>query len=129
MADAAGRRPHLIETDASSTFVCDYVTGVNRVLSLPPYLLVDNIGRNFEVWRFQSDEVEPAARTRYDLTSYPDDPMASLLDVDLHAAFLRRDNRELVAVNHYGRVRGFDLAAPVARLQPAWEVQLLGDTE
>ena len=129
MADAAVRRPHVVETDASSSFVCDYVAGVNRVLSLPPYLLVDNIGRNFEVWRFQSGDVEPAARTLYDLTAYPDDPMASLLDVDLHAAFLRRDRRELLAVNHYGRVRGFELPSPSARLRPAWELQLLGDTE
>ena len=129
MADAAGRRPHVIETDASSTFVCDYVAGVNRVLSLPPFLLVDNIGRNFEVWRFQSDEVEPAARTLYDLTSYPADPMASLLDVDVHAAFLRRDHRQLLAVNHYGRVRGFDLPVTASRLRPTWELQLLGDTE
>ena len=129
MADAAARRPLAIETDASSSFVCDYLAGVNRVLSLPPYLLVDNIGRNFEVWRFQSDEVEPATRTLYDLTSYPDDPMASLLDVDLHAAFVCRDRGELLAVNHYGRVRGFDLAAPGTRMRPARELQLLGDTE
>jgi hypothetical protein len=130
MSDAVAlHRPAVIETDASSSFVCDYVAGVNRVLSLPPYLLVDNIGRNFEVWRFQSGDVEPAARARYDLTSYPDDPMASLLDVDLHAAFLRRDGRELLAVNHYGRVRGFELPAPAVRMRPAWERQLVGDTE
>ena len=129
MADPSARRPLVIETDPSSSFVCDYVAGVNRVLSLPPYLLVDNIGRNFEVWRFRSDEDEPAARMLYDLTSYPDDPMASLLDVDLHAAFVRGDRGELLAVNHYGRVRGFDLAAPGRRLRPARELQLLGDTE
>jgi hypothetical protein len=129
MADAAARRPDVIETDASSSFVCDYVAGVNRVLNLPPYLLVDNIGRNFEVWRFRPGEAQPAARALYDLTAYPDDPIASLLDVDLHAAFLRGDSRELLTVNHYGRVRGFELPAPAARLQPAWELQLLGDTE
>ena len=130
MPDAAAlRRPAFIETDASSSFVCDYVAGVNRVLSLPPYLLVDNIGRNFEVWQFRPGDVEPAARARYDFTSYPDDPMASLLDVDLHAAFLRHDGGELLTVNHYGRVRGFELPAPAVRMRPAWERQLLGDTE
>lgn len=130
MSDTAARhRPAVIETDASSSFVCDYAAGVNRVLSLPSYLLVDNIGRNFEVWQFQSGHLKPAVRARYDLTSYPDDPMASLLDVDLHAAFLRRDGRELLAVNHYGRVRGFVLPASAVRMRPAWEVQLLGDTE
>lgn len=128
--DAAGlHRPVVIETDSSSSFVCDYVAGVNRVLSLPPYLLVDNIGRNFEVWHLLSGDLQPAWRARYDVTSYPDDPIASLLDVDLHAAFLRRDGRELLTVNHYGRVRGFELPAPAARMQPAWELQLLGDTE
>jgi hypothetical protein len=129
MADAPARRPDVVDTDASSSFVCDYVAGVNRVLSLPPYLLVDNIGRNFELWRFRPNEVEPAARTLYDLTSYPGDPMASLLDVDLHAAFLRGECRELLAVNHYGRVRGFDLESSAAHIRPLWEVQLLGDTE
>ena len=60
------RQPTVIDTDASSSFVCDYVAGVNRVLSLPPYLLVDNIGRNVELWRFQSGDREPAARALYD---------------------------------------------------------------
>jgi hypothetical protein len=123
------RQPTVIGTDASSSFVCDYVAGVNRVLSLPPYLLVDNIGRNVELWRFQSSGPEPTARTLYDRTSYPDDPIASLLDVDLHAAFLRRDGHELLTINHYGRARRFDLPAPAAHMEPAGELQLLGDTE
>ena len=130
MSDALTlRRPTVIETDASSSFVCDYVAGVNRLVGLPPYLLIDNIGRNFEVWRFQSGDREPAARALYDLTSYPDDPIASLLDVDLHAAFLRSDGHELLAVNHYGRVRRFELPAPAVRMRPTGELQLLGDTE
>jgi len=123
------RQPTVIDTDASSSFVCDYVAGVNRVLSLPPYLLVDNIGRNVELWRFQSGAREPTARALYDHTSYPDDPIASLLDVDLHAAFLRRDGHELLTVNHYGRARRFELPLPAAHMEPTGELQLLGDTE
>jgi hypothetical protein len=119
----------VLETDASSSFVCDYVAGVNRVLSLPPYLLVDNIGRNFELWRFAPGGREPAGRARYDQTAYPGDQIASLLDVDIHAAFVRREGRELLAVNHYGCVRAFDVPPPGARLEPVWERQLLGDTE
>ena len=130
MSDSlALRQPLVIETDASSSFACDYVAGVNRVLSLPPYLLVDNIGRNFEMWRFPQGGAEPVARARYDHTSYPDDPIASLLDVDLHAAFLCRDGGELLAVNHYGSVRRFELPARASRMVLAGEVQLLGDTE
>ena len=130
MSDSlALRQPVVIETDASSSFACDYVAGVNRVLSLPPYLLVDNIGRNFEVWRFPPGDLEPATRALYDLTSYPDDPIASLLDVDLHAAFLCHAGRELLTVNHYGRVRRFELPSPASHMLPAWELQLLGDTE
>lgn len=123
------RQPAVIETDASSSFACDYPAGINRVLSLPPYLLVDNIGRNVEVWHFQSGDHEPSARARYDLTSHPGDPIASLLDVDVHAAFVRGDGRELLTVNHYGRLRAFDVPAPAERMHPAWERQLLGDTE
>jgi hypothetical protein len=121
-------RPAVVETDPSSSFACEYPSGINRVLSIPPYLLIDNIGRNIEVWRFRPGELVPAARARYDLTSYPDDPMASLLDVDLHAAFVHGDGRELLTVNHYGRVRGFALP-PAPHMRPAWERQLLGDTE
>ena len=47
---AALPQPAIVATDPSSSFVCDYVAGVNRVLSLPPYLLVDNIARNVELW-------------------------------------------------------------------------------
>jgi hypothetical protein len=122
-------RPTVLDTDAASSFACDYVAGVNRVLSLPPYMLVDNIGRNVEVWGFQPGNREPATRARYDLTTYPDDPIASLLDVDVHAAFVRLDGHELLTVNHYGRARRFALPAPSARLRPTGELQLLGDTE
>ena len=122
-------QPTPIETDSSSSFACDYVAGVNRVLSLPPYLLVDNIGRNVEVWRFQPGDRAPIAQARYDLTSYPGDPIASLLDVDIHAAFLRRNGQQLLTVNHYGRVRRFELPAQSARMWPTGELQLLGDTE
>jgi hypothetical protein len=129
MSHAPAFQPVIIHLDAPSSFFCDYVTGINRVLSLPPYLLVDNIGRNFEVWRFESGGREPVGQTRYDLTSHPGDPIASLLDVDIHAAFLRGDGRELLAVNHYGRARAFHLPAAGARMQPIWERQLLGDAE
>ena len=122
-------QPAVITTDASSSFACDYPAGINRVLSLPPYLVVDNIGRNFEVWRFPPGALEPSARSLYALTSYPDDPIASLLDVDVHAAFLRRDGRELLAVNHYGRVRRFEMPSPDPHMRPSEQLQLLGDTE
>ena len=121
--------PAVIETDTTSSFVCDYVAGVNRVLSLAPYLLVDNIGRNIEVWRFRKNGLEPIERARYDRTSHPGDPIASLLDVDLHAAFVRGGGRELLTVNHYGRMRRFALPAESAELQSAGELQLLGDVE
>jgi hypothetical protein len=122
-------QPSSVDTDPSSSFACDYVAGVNRVLSLTPYLLVDNIARNVEMWRFEPGAGEPFARARYDLTSYPNDPDASLLDVDIHAAFLRHGARELLTVNHFGRVRRFDLTTQTAHLQPTGELQLLGDTE
>jgi hypothetical protein len=121
--------PAVIETDTASSFVCDYVAGVNRVLSLAPYLLVDNIGRNIEVWRFQKNGLEPIERARYDRTSHPGDPIASLLDVDLHAAFVRGAGHELLTINHYGRMRRFTLPALSVELQSAGELQLLGDVE
>lgn len=122
-------QPEIVETDPASGFVCDYVAGINRVLSLPPYLLVDNIGRNVELWRVAPDVRDPLSRTRYDLTTYPGDPIASLLDVDIHAAFLRFNARELLTVNHFGRVRRFELPTQSDRMRPTGELQLLGDME
>lgn len=125
----APAEPAIIDTDPSSSFGCDYVAGVNRVLSLPPYLLIDNIGRNVEVWHVPPGVRDPVARARYDLTSYAGDPAASLLDVDIHAAFLRRGGRELLTINHFGRVRRFELPPRAVRLQPAGELQMWGDVE
>ena len=122
-------QPVVIDTDPSSSFVCDSVAGINRVLSLPPYLLVDTIGRNVELWRFENGAREPLARSRYDLSAYPGDPIASLLDVDLHTAFLRCEGHALLTVNHYGRVRRFELPTSSTRMLPAEEWQRLGDTE
>jgi hypothetical protein len=122
-------RAAIVDTDPSSSFVCDYVAGVNRVLGLPPYVLVDNIGRNVELWCFEPGATEPLARARYDQTSYPGDQGASLLDVDIHAAFLRRNSSELLTVNHFGRVRRFALPMRTGRLMAAGELQLLGDVE
>ena len=128
IAEDSSRRPAIIHTNPASSFACDYVAGVNRVLSLPPYLLIDNIGRNVELWRFPADAAEPSGRARYDDTAYSD-PIASLLDVDIHAAFLRDAGRELLTVNHYGRVRAFATPPADTRMRLTWECQLLGDME
>lgn len=125
----ADRRPDVVLTDASSSFECEYTSGINRVLSFDAYLLIDNIARNFEVWQFdQGDAETPARRSVYDVTTYPNDPIASLLDVDMHAAFLREAG-QIVVVNHYGRARWFDLPAATRQLRPVRERQLLGDME
>jgi hypothetical protein len=125
----AGRRePATIETDPSTTFTCEYPPGINRVLSLPPYLLIDNIARNVEIWHLDTSH-RVVSRARYDRTSYPGDPDASLLDLDIHAAFVRDAGRELVTVNHFGRVRRFSLPTPAGQISPTGERQLLGDME
>jgi hypothetical protein len=126
---AALPAPAAIETDPSSSFVCDYPAGINRVLSLPPYLLIDNIARNVELWRFDAGAHRPAARARYDRTSYPGDPDASLLDLDIHAAFVRGEGQELLTVNHFGRVRRYTLPPQADRMSVTGERQLLGDME
>jgi hypothetical protein len=119
----------VIETDPSSSFDCEYPAGINRVLSLPPYLLIDNIARNVEIWRLDADGDWPVARARYDCTTYPGDADASLLDLDIHAAFIRNDAQELITVNHFGRVRRFALPPATVRMFPTGERQLLGDME
>ena len=115
----SSRAPEIIPTDTSSNSVCYSFAGVNRVLNLEPYLLIDNIGRNIEVWRFHANGVEPAQRGWYDRTSTP-----SLLDVDLHAAFLRGDD-ELLTVDHYGRMWRFSLPPSPVQMRPTCEVRLL----
>lgn len=123
MQAMSSRRPEVVPTDTSSNSVCYSFAGVNRILNLEPYLVVDNIGRNIDIWRFHNNGVEPVQRGWYDRTSTP-----SLLDVDLHAAFLRGDH-ELLTVDHYGRMWRFSLPPSAARMQPTHELRLLGDVE
>ncbi|NOT25830.1 MAG: hypothetical protein HOP16_06970 [Acidobacteria bacterium] len=120
--------PVIIPTDTASGLECHSFAGVNRILNLEPYFLVDNIGRNIEVWRFEKDGIEPSERRWYDRTSCPRE-IPSLLDVDLHAAFLRGGGHELLTVDHYGRLWHFALRPSAVQMRPTCEMQLLGDVE
>ena len=117
------RVPEIIPTDTWSDAVCYSFAGVNRIVNLEPYLVVDNIGRNIEIWRFEKNGIEPVEHAWYDRTATP-----ALLDVDLHAACLRGDH-ELLTVDHYGRMWRFALPPSAVRMPPTCEVRLLGDVE
>jgi hypothetical protein len=124
----------ILDSDRTSTFSNTGASGINRLVPLDGLLLVDNIGRNFEI-RQLGDAAGPAwiQRALYDLTIFPGEDNPSILDSDVHGAFLTPDRRWLLVGNHFGRVRCF--AWPLSghgspcRPAPSVELQLPGDTE
>jgi hypothetical protein len=124
-----------LPTDQTSTFVNSGAAGVNRLVSVDDLLLIDNIGRNFEIRRIVSPGGAPVFEQRalYDVTAFPGEDNASILDSDVHAAFVTSDGSTLLTCNHFGRVRCFDwpLQSGTAgrRLTSRVDLQLPGDTE
>jgi sugar lactone lactonase YvrE len=118
----------IVDSDATSSFSNTGAAGINRLVPLDGLLLVDNIGRNFELR-------DPAwiQRALYDVTIFPGEDNPSILDSDVHGAFLTSDRQWLLVGNHFGRVRGFawPLSGPgsPSRPFPSVELQLPGDTE
>ncbi|MPZ48070.1 MAG: hypothetical protein GEU75_01950 [Dehalococcoidia bacterium] len=122
--------PVIVPTDPASTFTNSTAAGINRVVALSPdLLLVNNIGRNCELWHFDS-----AGGFRqqavFNTTIFPGEDFPSIFDLDAHAAFLADGGATLLLCNHYGLVRCFDLAATEAgSLTVAATLSLPGDTE
>ncbi|MPZ16541.1 MAG: hypothetical protein GEV06_01305 [Luteitalea sp.] len=122
-------------TDDASTFTNTGGAGINRLVALDDLLLIDNIGRNFEIRRLTGEGHEPAFTqiARYDVTIFPGEDIPSILDLDVHGASLSADGSLLLVCNHYGHVRCFEWPVPRTptggRLTSSVEVQLLGDTE
>lgn len=132
---AAGIPRVVMPTDDSSTFTNTGAAGINRLVALGDLLLIDNIGRNFEIRRLTGESNEPSftQMVRYDVTLFPGEDNPSILDLDVHGASLNADGSLLLICNHYGHVRCFEWPlrpAPTSRrVAPTFDVQLLGDTE
>ncbi|MGH9162164.1 MAG: hypothetical protein ACRD2X_19535 [Vicinamibacteraceae bacterium] len=132
---AAGVPRVVISTDDTSTFTNTGAAGINNLVALGDLLLIDNVGRNFEIRRLTTHANEPvfAQICRYDVTIFPGEDVPSTLDLDVHGAALSGDGSWLLVENHYGHVRCFEWPSP--RMQPgfrpapAFELQFLGDTE
>jgi|RhiMethySRZTD1v2_1073278.scaffolds.fasta_scaffold25662_2 hypothetical protein len=124
----------VLPTDRTSTFTNTGAAGVNRVVAFDDVLLVDNIGRNFEI-RKVGGEAEPTwiQQVLYDVTIFPGEDNPSILDSDVHGAFLTDSGAWLMVVNHFGRVRCFEWPFPDGsashRPSPGVELHLPGDTE
>ena len=131
---AGGAAIEVLDSDATSSFSNTGAAGINRLVVLDDLLLVDNIGRNFEL-RQVSDAAGPSwiQRALYDVTIFPGEDNPSILDSDVHGAFLTSDRRWLLVGNHFGRVRCFawPLSGPGTPCRPSPGVELLlpGDTE
>ena len=78
----------VLPTDPTSTFTNTGAAGVNRLVAFDDVLLVDNIGRNFEI-RKVGGEAEPTwiQQVLYDVTIFPGEDNPSILDSDVHGAF------------------------------------------
>jgi hypothetical protein len=134
-AESRGIPRPVMPTDDSSTFTNTGAAGINRLVGLGDLLLIDNIGRNFEIRRLTDEGNEPSFTqiARYDVTIFPGEDNPSILDLDVHGASLNGDGSLLLICNHYGHVRCFDWplrpAQTSRRLASTFEAQLLGDTE
>ena len=126
--------PAVVATDPATTFSNSTKYGVNRIVALGDYLLVNNIGANCELWRFGAggtgSESGVQQRALFNTPIFPGQDRPSIFDVDAHAAFLVDSSRSLLLSNHYGLLRWFDLASIASgRLQPVSELSFRGDTE
>lgn len=99
--------------------------GIGRLRAAAGLLIVNNLYRNLEVWRFAAgsdgcpDSV--ASRALYHDAAHPGED-------DLHFADVL-DGRRLVTADHYGRVLLFDLEDGARELTPAATLCFAGDTE
>ena len=131
---AALPTPEVIATDPRSSFSNSTKYGVNRIVALGDYLLVNNIGANCEVWQFapghSGHESEVRHRALFNTTIFPGQDLPSIFDVDAHAAFLLNGGKNLLLSNHYGRLRCFDLTQLASgKLPLVSELSFRGDTE
>jgi hypothetical protein len=124
----------ILDSDDTSTFTNTGAAGINRLIAFGDLLLIDNIGRNFEL-RQVRNATGPAwaQRAIYDVTIFPGEDNPSILDSDVHGAFLASGDRWLLVGNHFGRVRCFRWPlsgdSMPCRPVPDVELQLPGDTE
>jgi hypothetical protein len=121
-------RPDVIATDAGTTITGprwqDAWEGIGRIVALGNDLLVNNLYRNFELWRLDAGGRDVQRRWRFCDAIFPGED-------DVHCAHVTADGRHLIEVNHYGRVHCFALPLPNAssELQPVAELRFRGDVE
>ena len=83
--------------------------GIGRIAHLEGNLwAVNSLGREIAIISVDEHGLERIAV--YDKTIFPEKDDESQFDLDMHALLLLRDQKTLLAVNHYGLMRFFDIS-------------------
>src|SRR5690349_4345835 len=99
MTAIEARHAEVLPTNPETTFQNAGKPGINRLALIDNWLLINNIGRNHELWQMQPPSHRLMLRGT---TIFPGQDIPSQLDIDLHAAFSTKDRRFLLATDHYG---------------------------
>jgi hypothetical protein len=102
-----------VQTNPVSLLANSQPVGVGHVTALGSFLIVNNVDRNFEVSVPTAIQLNPIAC--YTQTAYPDDPESAAFDLDMHALIYSSKWNRLLALNHDGKVRLFDLGTLLTR--------------
>lgn len=99
--------PSTIATHSDSRIHNSQSQGVGCLTSINGHLVINNLGRNIEVCRWSEGELRRIAA--FEETFFPDDDESSQFDMDMHAFLVSPSGDELLAINHYGFIRIFDV--------------------
>lgn len=100
-----GNETIVIATDTSNHIGNNQAPGIGTVVSLDGYLIINNLGRDVEICRFNGHQLERVARISE--TLFAEDITASEFDFDMHAILLSPDRAHLLLLNHFGIIRAF----------------------
>jgi hypothetical protein len=82
--------------------------GIACLKTAGQYLLINNVGRNFEIAQPGQSELKSLAHFARSVSNDQDEID---FDLDMHAMIYNRDWRKLLALNHDGRIRMFNTEA------------------
>jgi len=87
--------------------------GIGCLKAAGNYLLINNIGRNLEIARPMNKELDSI--TCYSRSIFSNDQEAIDFDLDMHAVIYNPAWKRLLALNHDGRIRMFNIENLIAK--------------
>ncbi len=112
-----------IKTHPDSPVRNSQMEGIGRIEAFGNTVVINNLGRNIETCHFENGGLHRPSF--YQETAYPDHDELSQFDLDMHAFLMSPDRRHLLALNHHGLVRVFEMPA----FRHVRSLQWYGDVE